>query len=593
MMRYLSRIFALAAVLGVISAAFLPAFARGDKSRGKARVWADGADARKADYYFMEALRQNSQERDDAFFDLLSASWALDSADTAPGLTLGYYIMALGQQDTAYAARGYNLMRRHFDAHPDDYYGAIFYGMINDRLGNSGESVRVWQTLDSLNPNNSDVALKYAEALMGSNDSLLLRKSVTVTDRIERAEGPDLGLTSHKVRALMALKDTASALGELERFRIASPRNPNFYIYSGDVYSAFQLPDSAIANYDRACLVDSTSGLAYYKRAEFYKNRGDSAAYDREVFKALQMETLDLEVKLEMLGSYIRELYTDTLQRPRIQHLFDVLLTQHPHEPQIRDLYSSYLVALEDYRGAAEQQEVALDAEPSDIRRWLGVMSLYYSADDYAKSTEVGERALHYFPEDGQLNLMLGGNYEQLDRWDDAMGSFRKALAATPESDREQRSQVMAAIGDVFHHKENTDSAFTYYEKALELNPDNLMALNNFAYYLSLEGKDLDRAEKYAGMCVRAQPDNDTFLDTYAWIFFKKKDYAKAKEYIDQAVDIEAEDPQADVWHHAGDIYYMSGEPAEALEFWEEALKLDPGNALLKKKVKYKTHFFE
>ncbi len=87
--------------------------------------------------------------------------------------------------------------------------------------------------------------------------------------------------------------------------------------------------------------------------------------------------------------------------------------------------------------------------------------------------------------------------------------------------------------------------------------------------------------------------DNDTFLDTYAWIFFKKHDYARAKEYIDQAIDLEADDPQADVFHHAGDIYYMSGEPQEALELWEEALKLDPDNALLQKKVRNRTHYYE
>jgi tetratricopeptide (TPR) repeat protein len=106
-------------------------------------------------------------------------------------------------------------------------------------------------------------------------------------------------------------------------------------------------------------------------------------------------------------------------------------------------------------------------------------------------------------------------------------------------------------------------------------------------------GIDLDKAERMSAICVRQQPDNDTALDTYAWIFFKKKDYARAKEMIDRAVAIESEDPQADVLHHAGDIYYMNGEPESAIEFWEEALKLDPDNKLLQKKVKNRTHYYE
>ncbi|MDE5634297.1 MAG: hypothetical protein K2I51_06505, partial [Muribaculaceae bacterium] len=300
----------LLAVAAMVASAVLPSVARSSKKAASTVRWEDGADARKADYYFMEAQRQNTQDSDDAFFDLMQGAWALDSTDTDAGMTLGYYIMALGQRDTAYAARGYRMMRRHFMENPSDYYGAIFYGMINDRLGNTAESVRVWQTLDSLHPDNPDVALKYAEALTNRRDSLSLRKAVEVARRIERAEGPELGLTSHTVRSLLELGDTAAVFAELERFRRASPRNSNFYIYAGDVNMVLQRPDSAIACYDYACAVDSANGLAYFKRAEFFKNRGDSVAFDREVFKALGMEILDTEVKLEMLGSYVRQLYT-------------------------------------------------------------------------------------------------------------------------------------------------------------------------------------------------------------------------------------------------------------------------------------------
>ncbi len=583
----------LVAVAAMVASAVLPSVARSSKKAAAAVRWEDGADARKADYYFMEAQRQNSQDSDDAFFDLMQGAWALDSTDTDAGMTLGYYIMALGQRDTVYAARGYRMMRRHFMENPSDYYGAIFYGMINDRLGNTAESVRVWQTLDSLHPDNPDVALKYAEALTNRRDSLSLRKAVEVARRIERAEGPELGLTSHTVRSLLELGDTAAVFAELERFRRVSPRNSNFYIYAGDVNMVLQRPDSAIACYDYACAVDSTNGLAYFKRAEYFKNRGDSVSFDREVFTALGMESLDTEVKLEMLGSYVRQLYTDSLQRPRIQHLFEVIINQNPHEPRIRDLYSSYLVAVEDFGSAAEQQETALDADPSDLHRWQGTMSLWYSAKNYDRANEVGQRALHYFPDDAGISLIIGGNYEMLDKWDDAMVYFRRSLENCDSAAYEQRSQAMAAIGDVYHHKENSDSAFIWYEQAIRTNPDNVLALNNFAYYLAEENRDLDRAEQLAEICVAAQPDNDTFLDTYAWIFFRKHDYQRAKEYIDQAIDLEADDPQADVLHHAGDIYYMSGEPEEALGLWEDALRLDPGNALLQKKVRNRTHYYE
>lgn len=578
----------------LIAAAILPSTAIGKgKQQPKTERWATNTDSRKADYIYMEAMRQNALGNDDAFFELLQRARGLDSTDTQPGLTLGYYYMALGQEDSTLAAKGYDMMRRHFNAHPDDYYGAIFYGMINNQLGNTAESVRVWQTLDSLHPDKPDVALKLAEALQVSRDTANLRRSIDVLNRIERAEGKDLGLTSHKVRAFMALRDTSGTYREVESLLNSSERNATNTIYAGDVFMALNLPDSAITYYNKACDIDPTNGLAYYKRAEFYRERGDSVGFDREVFEAVRQEGLDLDVKLEIFSSYIRQLYTDSIQRPRIQTIFDDLLLHHPHEARIHDLYSSYLIAIENYHGAAEQQEYALDIEPSDTNRWRSAISLYSRAQEYEKALEMAQRANHYLPDDPVLTFYTSTALSQLDRHDEAMELLHKALKQVSENDRELQSTILCSIGDNLYTTGQPDSAFVYYDRALEANPDNLLALNNCAYFMAEQGIDLDKAERMIAICVRQQPDNDTALDTYAWVFFKKKDYAKAKEMIDRALELEVNDPQPDVLHHAGDIYYMDGQPDAALEFWEEALKLDPDNKLLQKKVKNKTHYYE
>lgn len=569
--------------------------AKGQKApRQKTERWADNVNKRKADYLFMEAMRQNALENNDAYFELLNASYNLNPEESETGLTLGYYYMALGQQeDTTLAQKGYKLMERQFNLHPEDYYSSVFFGVINNELGNNRMAVKVWSTLDSLNPHKPDVALKLAESLQASRDTASLRRSIGVLSRIERAQGKDLGLTSHKIRAYLALRDTIPALAEIDTLLKSSPRNSNYNIYAGDIRMALNQPDEAVAYYNRACELDSTNGLAYYKLAEYYRAINDSVAFDREVFQALRRESLDLDVKLEMLRNYIRQLYTDTLQRPRIEGLFNDLLIQHPHEPDIRDLYASYLVAVDDYKGAAEQQEYALDGDLSNEDRWRTVISLYYQAGDMEKSIAIGEKALEYLPNSAGVNLMMGANYQQEGESQKAMGHFKRAYDLTPTDDAETRSQLLASIGDEFYRMEQKDSAFIYYDRALELDPGNLLALNNCAYYLAEEGRDLDRAEQMSAICVRANPENDTALDTYAWIYYKKKDYTQAKDLIDRALSLEGENAQADVLGHAGDIYYMNGLPDEALEFWKRALELDPDNVLLQKKVKNKTHYFE
>ena len=579
---------ALAILLMVLSFA-MPSTGKGKKQ--SVDIARQAELQRKADYMFMEAARQNAIGADDAYFELLRGAYDLDSTDTSVGQTLGYFLLILGQNDSVMAEKGFNMMRRHFNEHPEDYYGAIFYGMVNNQLGNNDEAIRVWTVVDSLNPTKPDVTIKLVEALQAKGDTASLRQSLSVLRRLERAEGKDLGLSSHTIRAMLQLRDTAGVLSELSSLLASSPTSAQYKMYAGDVFMVLQEKDSAARYYDMACAADSTDGFAYYKRAQFYLQNGDSLNYERQIDHALRQESLDFDAKLELLRDYVGKLYADSLKRPQITSLFETMLQQHPHEAQIRDLYASYLIMNKDLKGAIEQQEYAVDADLSNAQRWRTIMSLYGQLDDSKKAIETGQRALEFVPDDTGVNLLLGANYQQLKDSPKAMEYYRKALTLTDSADNATRSQIIASIGDIFYTDNEVDSAFQYYQKAVALDPDNLLALNNFAYYLAEKNRDLDLAERYSAICVRANPDNDTAIDTYAWIFYKKKDYIKAKEWIDQAVELQGDEPAAEILDHAGDIYYMNQEPAKALEFWEKALQADPENKDIKAKIKRKSPF--
>lgn len=579
--------------LGQLSAAVAAAIIALSTFAGQAREnWEDGSDRRKADYIFMEALRQKSLDNLDAYFELYRRAYELDTTATELGQDLGYYYMVLGGSDSVMAKHGYDLMRRHFEADPDDYYSAIFYGQINERLGNRSEALRVWQTLDSLYPGKPELSMRLAETLGDTRDSADLRKTLVILDRIERSTGKNLAVTSQRVRTLLALSDTTSVTKELRDLIESSPWNAESHVYAGDVYMALNKRDSAIAYYDRACEVDSTSGLAYYRRADYYRQTGDSVAYDREVFRALEQENLDLEVKNEILTGYVRELYQDSLQRPRITSLFELMLQQNPHEVQVRETYAAYLAVTGNYSSAAEQMDYALDIDPSSIERWRSAIAFHLQAEEYDRALQQGDNAMNYHPGDPDLHLIKGTSLMMAKRPIEAIPVLEKAYELTDSLDNEARSNVMTSIGDAYYQAGIPDSAFVRYEKALELDPANLLAMNNCAYHLAVEGKDLDRAERLSAVTVRENPQNPTTLDTYAWIFFKKKNYTMARDYINRAMEYDP-DPSEELLEHAGDIYFMNGEPDEAVDFWKRALEKAPDNELLQRKVKHKTYFYK
>lgn len=555
-----------------------------------------GADRRKSDYIFMEALRQNTLGNRDAYYTLLRRAAELDPDETSIGTDLGFYEIALfGQSDSAMLVDGIAKMKRHFDANPSDYYSSLSYGTIAVRLGMADESVRVWSALDSIFPDKVDVALNLAEVLGQTGDSANIRRSIAIFGRMERVLGPSLVLTGSKIRSYLALKDTVGATSEIKSFISASPNDVAALLTAGDLNMALQRPDSAIVYYNRACEVDSTSGPAFYKRASYYQEIGDSVKYDNEILEVLSKDNLDFDVKMELLRVYLTDVYSDSLRQPQVEALFGNLIDRHPHEVDLHKLYASYLVAIRDFSRAAEQQSYALDIDPSKETDWLGLMSLYASANEHGNQVEAGKNALRYFPENPDVNWYVSMALMADHQNDSALVLAKRAaeLAYGVDSTNVKKlSSITCSIGDIYYSMGLPDSAFVYYEKSIGYDPNNLLALNNCAYYLACENKDLDRAEAMSARTVAEEPDNTTSLDTYAWVFFKKRDYVRAKEFIDKTIELE-EEPSADVFHHAGDIYFMAGDPSAALDFWKKALKLDPDNELLIKKIKNRTYFYE
>jgi tetratricopeptide (TPR) repeat protein len=168
---------------------------------------------------------------------------------------------------------------------------------------------------------------------------------------------------------------------------------------------------------------------------------------------------------------------------------------------------------------------------------------------------------------------------------DRALDAFRNGISVINDnSDPAIASDFYAVLGDLLHQKGLAKEAFAAYDSCLQKKEDNIGCLNNYAYYLSELGQQLDKAERMSYKTIKAEPDNATYLDTYAWILFKQQRYSEARIYIDQAVQND-EDHSSVLIEHAGDIYAMGGDMDTALKRWREAYEKDPNNKLLAKKI--------
>lgn len=591
----------------VLAILALASFAR---SSGR---WDDEADSRKARYIFLESQSALGRDEFDAYYTLAQRAFELDSTDLDIGAAWGAIQMAQAS-DSATFERAYQRMKARYISDPSNFEAGAIFAQVARQTNRYADYERTWEMLDSAFPSMTQPAEQLAQAYIISSllgDTAKYAKALAIYDRLEAGTGKNIQLTSMKARAHLAHGDTASMISEIEALAEHAPNDSYVALYAGDSYAFLKDTEKALMYYDRACMLDSTNGAAYMQKANLYSQLGDSVAFDREVFKALRSQSLEVEPKLDILREYVSRLYTDSTQEQRIRRTFDELEQMHSGEPEIHTLYSSYLYEIADYAGAAEQMSYATSLDPANEEYSSMEVQMLVMAEDTLAWISKARQAMERFPDSFYFPTMAATG-------ESALGHTAEAIALLDSIDLDAARQpiavsnVIAFKGDLYTMMGDTATALANYEKALEFNPDNYMALNNAAYFMAQNGVDLDKAERYSSKAVRNNDNNATYLDTYAWVLFKKKDYTLAKQYIDMTLNLYGVGPASegadsaaeptldadgreispDIYEHAGDIYFMCQEPAKALEFWKKAAELDPENEILKLKVKHRTYFF-
>ena len=543
------------------------------------------ADQRKAEYIFMEAQKQKLADNFDAFYELLAHAHEIDPNNTAISFYMGMCLLRMNNTTKELCEQGLALMKEHFEKQPEDLYETTFYSDANMQLGHPDEALRAIKLLNERNPNRLELQVRLAEAYSRSGD---FAQSNATYDSIETLFGKAIQITSSKIENYMAMNDSTGALHEMRGILATAPQNDSYNLAMSGLFQHYGMSDSALYYLDRAQEYAPDNGLIYLTRAQYCQQAGDSAGYEQQIYNALTAEQLDVDTKLGVLLTYIREKLAQEDTTQRIDNLFTVLIQQHPHEAKIHQLYSEYLYTKKDIKGAIEQLSYSLDVNPTDAEGWRNMVILNMMDDNYADAIKASEKALEYNPDNIDLYGYVAGCYHQMKEYPKAISLYEQILTMTDSTDLDRKADIITAMGDIYSELKDSVKTVECYERALKINPINSGTLNNYAYYLAQRGEDLDRAERMAALALKDLPDNANFIDTYAWVYFAKKDYEKALLYIKSAVE---KDEDNHLLEHYGDILWFNNEREAAVEQWTKALETDSDNELLQRKVKDKTYY--
>lgn len=541
----------------------------------------DADNQRKFDFYFYDALSAKAQGNYDEALNLLQHCHALDSTNAAVLSELSGFYNVL--QDKGKAAV---FLQKAVDKDPDNYYYNMMLGSLYKDLDRKEEAIDIYNKILKAHPEKIDVFMSLAEVY---NDNGDLKKAIEVLDELENSVGVRESITLNKFRLYSMLSEKDKAFDEIEIIIQKNPDNISYILLLGDLYMQDNQLDKSLEQYKKVETIDPDYPALVLSMVNYYEKSGKPELALEEINRALVSPMFEIDVKLQLLTRYITMLQTNETDTKIANPLFATLFDQHPHNAQLNFLYGSVLLLQENEEDAMKQFEIYTAAEPENPAGWEQMLRIALP-DSLDKVIMITQEALKYIPDAYQFYFYLGGAKYQQEKYKEALAIFEEGLEAMGEESIPVKSDFYAQIGDLNYHLGNKELAYENYEKALKLNPQNLGVLNNYSYFLSLDNKSLDKAERMSGVSVKAEPTNATFLDTYGWVLFKQGAYTMAKIYIENAVKYSEDAPSAEVLEHYGDILYKTGEEEKAIEQWKKAKELGSDSKTLDKKIKTKRY---
>lgn len=427
------------------------------------------------------------------------------------------------------------------------------------------------------------------------NKAMLLSKAgktdeaLAVFDKLEEKTGIVEELVYQKQRLLLKQSKVEEAAAEIRKLIDQNPAEVRYYQLLADVYDANDRVKEATGIYDTILTKDPNNARSLIALANYAKQRGDSTVYWEYLTKAFANPDYSIDEKVAFVYPYLQMMTLDSTKLKEGLQLTRLVIRAHPTEAKAyaleADMYSQADMldsALNDYNKA-----ISLDSTRFSV--WYQLMWIYSRKDETKELLKASNVVTQRFPEEFMGFYFKGVATYMLQQFPDAISSLNKALTLG-SGDKRFMGDVYSLLGDSYHALGQHQQSDSSYERALILRPDDAMVLNNYSYYLSMRGEQLEKAAQMSHHSLELQPGSATYMDTYAWILFRQGKYEDAKEWIEKAL----QDPEAQkdpsVLEHYGDILFNLKDVAKALEYWQRAKEKGASSVGLARKIAEKRY---
>ncbi len=532
---------------------------------------------------FIEALKQKMVGNPQKAVLYLNSCLEMDPRSSAAMYELAnLHIM---NNDLVSAA---SLLEKAIAISPGNKWYKNLLARIYQQTGKNAEAAVLFDQLSAMEPNNLEYLFMEAQELTKAKK---YDDAIKTLNELEKKTGINEQVSTAKQEILVEAGKIKEAFAEINRLIASNPADPRYVGLLADLYNDQGDKENALKYYRRILEMDPDNGFVNFSLSDFYLEKGDTLQSVDFLLKGFANEEVDLDTKLQLYLLYTGENSKMTLKPEQTEQLIDVLIRNNSGDPRVYTVYAEYLIRNKRQKEAREQLLKVVQSGENDYEIWEQILYLDNDLTDWQSLVDHGKMALERYPNHAMFYFLQAIGALQLGKHADAIDIAGEGMNYVVDN-KPLEGQFVFLKGEAKYKLKQLPEAFKLFDQAIELDPENYIALNNYAYYLSLAEQDLEKAERMSGKVIEKFPDNATYLDTYAWVLFKKKNYTLAKFYMETALS-HTEEESSTLVEHYGDILFMVNDLEGALQNWEKALKMGSDSKVLKQKIAEKKYIRE
>lgn len=518
---------------------------------------------REYNYFYVEGLRSKLWGKYEEAFHFFNKCVQINQDADAAFYELGLLYFQSGENE-----KGISMIKKAVENAPDNKFYSTFLANVYEQSGKLEEARKILTALASEDQDNVNYLVrlaglytrekKYPEAIE------MYRKLYPLMD-----ENENINIEIQRLHVLD--NNFKEAIKEVKALIKKDKENAQYYVLLGDVYLNADESKKALKHYKKAIKINPEFSGIPLSMANYYQVIGDKASMLKSVNEIIAHTDVDPESKQQVFLQVLLKASKDSVLKTGMPEVYETYVKNYPELSEPRIMYGNFLVTeMKDTTGFTLFKE-ALEITPENKELYIQLLNFYISVNHNEKVNWICTQGRSYFPDEPLFYF-----YSAFVEFGNGNTNKTKELLLDgydyAKANKELFVQFNSFLGDIMHAEGFADTAFVYYEKVLQINPNHVPTLNNYAYYLSLENKDLDRAEDMSARTVNLEPGNATYLDTYAWVLFKRNKVSLAKFYIERAMSNGASE-NLEVREHYADILAVYGDIEKAIEEYQFLVK--------------------